>query len=216
MHEKLEILSQVLNSGIIAVVRAESPDKALKVADACRAGGVSAIEITMTVPGAIEVIKELARTFPRKDLVVGAGTVLDPETARLCILAGAEFIVSPNLNEDTVKTTHRYGKVSMPGTYTLTEIVRAMECGADVIKIFPGSLGGPEAVKAIRGPLPYVPLCPTGGVSLENVADWITAGAVAVGVGTELTKGARTGDYPLVEATAREFVARVRAARGVE
>ncbi len=214
MIERLEVLTRILESGLIAIVRADSPDQALKVADACRAGGAECIEITMTVPGAVEVIRELTKAFTGDELVFGAGTVLDPETARLCILAGARFLVSPNLNLDTMKMAHRYGKVAMPGTYSPTEIVQAMEYGADIVKIFPGSLGGPEMVKAIRGPLPEAPLCPTGGVSLGNVADWITAGAVAVGVGTELTKGARTGDYGLVTATAQEFVSKIRAARG--
>jgi len=213
VFEKLENLKRIVDCGLIAVVRAESAEQALKIAEACKEGGVEAIEITMTVPGAVDVIKELVKAYPHKEILVGAGTVLDPETARACLLAGAEFIVCPNLNEDTIKLVHRYGKIVMPGTYTITEIVRAMELGGDIIKFFPGSLGGPAAIKAIRGPLPHVPFCPTGGVSLENVSDWIKAGVVAVGVGGELTKGAKTGDYPGITATAREFIARIKAAR---
>lgn len=213
MYEKLENLKRIVDCGIIAVVRAESADQALKIAEACKAGGIQAIEITMTVPGAVDVIKELVKAYPGKEILVGAGTVLDPETARACILAGAEFIVSPNLNPDTIKLTHRYGKIIMPGTYTITEITKAMELGADVVKFFPGSLGGPAAIKAIRGPLPHVPFCPTGGVSLDNVSDWIKAGAVAVGVGGQLTKGAKTGDYESITAKAKEFIALIKAVR---
>lgn len=213
MYEKLNNLTRIIDSGIIAVVRAESADQALKIAEACKAGGIQAIEITMTVPGAVDVIKELVKAYPGKEILVGAGTVLDPETARACILAGAEFIVSPNLNPDTIKLTHRYGKIIMPGTYTITEIVSAMELGADVVKFFPGSLGGPAAIKAIRGPLPHVPFCPTGGVSLDNVTDWVKAGVVAVGVGGQLTKGAKTGDYDSITAIAKEFITLIKAAR---
>ncbi|MFY9188162.1 MAG: bifunctional 2-keto-4-hydroxyglutarate aldolase/2-keto-3-deoxy-6-phosphogluconate aldolase [bacterium] len=213
MYEKLNSLTRIIDSGIIAVVRAESADQAFKIAEACKAGGIQAIEITMTVPGAVDVIKELVKAYPGKEILVGAGTVLDPETARACILAGAEFIVSPNLNPDTIKLTHRYGKIIMPGTYTITEIVSAMELGADVVKFFPGSLGGPAAIKAIRGPLPHVPFCPTGGVSLDNVTDWVKAGVVAVGVGGQLTKGAKTGDYDSITAIAKEFITLIKTAR---
>ena len=213
MYEKLENLKRIIDCGIIAVVRAESADQALKIAEACKAGGIQAIEITMTVPGAVDVIKELVKAYPGKEILVGAGTVLDPETARACILAGAEFIVSPNLNPDTIRLTHRYGKIIMPGTYTITEIVSAMELGADVVKFFPGSLGGPAAIKAIRGPLPHVPFCPTGGVSLDNVTDWVKAGVVAVGVGGQLTKGAKTGDYDSITAIAKEFITLIKTAR---
>lgn len=213
MYEKLENLKRIIDCGIIAVVRAESADQALKIAEACKAGGIQAIEITMTVPGAVDVIKELVKAYPGKEILVGEGTVLDQETARACILAGAEFIVSPNLNPDTIKLTHRYGKIIMPGTYTITEIVSAMELGADVVKFFPGSLGGPAAIKAIRGPLPHVPFCPTGGVSLDNVTDWVKAGVVAVGVGGQLTKGAKTGDYDSITAIAKEFITLIKAAR---
>jgi len=213
MYEKVANLRRIIDCGIIAVVRAESGDQALKIVEACKEGGIQAIEITMTVPGAVDVIKELAKAFPKKEILIGAGTVLDSETARACILAGAEFIVSPNLNADTIKLTHRYGKIIMPGTYTVTEIVKALELGADVIKFFPGSLGGPDTIKAIRGPLPHVPICPTGGVSLDNVTDWIKAGAVAVGVGGQLTKGAKTGDYQSITDTAKQFIALIKAAR---
>jgi 2-dehydro-3-deoxyphosphogluconate aldolase/(4S)-4-hydroxy-2-oxoglutarate aldolase len=213
VYEKVENLKRIIDCGIIAVVRAESSDQALKIAEACKDGGIQAIEITMTVPGAVDVITELAKAYPNQEILIGAGTVLDSETARTCILAGAEFIVSPCLNEDIITLTHRYGKIVMPGTYTVTEIIKALELGADVIKFFPGSLGGPDAIKAIRGPLPHAPICPTGGVSIDNVPDWIKAGAVAVGVGGQLTKGAKTGDYQSITDTAKQFIALIKEAR---
>lgn len=213
MYKKLNHLLRIIDSGIIAVVRAESPDQALKIARACRAGGIQAIEITMTVPGALAVIEELGRAYPNGEILFGAGTVLDPETARDCITAGADFIVCPNLNPDTIRLTNRYGKIIMPGTYSITEITQALELGSDIIKFFPGSLGGAAAIRAIKGPLPHVPLCPTGGVSLNNVGDWIEAGAVAIGVGGQLTKGAKTGDYDGITARAKEFISRIKEAR---
>jgi 2-dehydro-3-deoxyphosphogluconate aldolase/(4S)-4-hydroxy-2-oxoglutarate aldolase len=214
MYEKLANLQRMLECGIIAVIRAESPEQALRIATACKEGGIESIEITMTVPGAVDVIKELVKAYPHKEILVGAGSVLDPETARACLLAGAEFIVCPNASEDTIKLVHRYGKIVMPGAYTIAEIVRAMELGGDVIKFFPGTLGGPAAIRAIRGPLPHVPFCPTGGVSLENVTDWFRAGVVAVGVGGELTKGAKTGDYAGITATAGKFIELIKDVRG--
>ncbi|MBC7341334.1 MAG: bifunctional 2-keto-4-hydroxyglutarate aldolase/2-keto-3-deoxy-6-phosphogluconate aldolase [Clostridia bacterium] len=213
MFPKLETLKRIVDCGIIAVVRAENPEVALKIAEAVKAGGVEVIEITMTVPGAPDVIKALAQAYSKGEIVIGAGTVLDAATARISILNGAEFVVSPHLDEEIIRLAHRYQKVVMPGTMTVTEMVKAMEAGADIVKFFPGNLFGPAAVKAIRGPLPQVPLCPTGGVSLNNVADWIKAGVVAVGVGSELTKGAKTGDFEQVTMTARQFVEAIGRAR---
>lgn len=213
MFSKLATLRRIVDSGIIAVVRAENPQAALKIAEAVKAGGIEAVEITMTVPGAPDVIKALAQAYPKGEILIGAGTVLDAATARISILNGAEFVVSPHLDEEIIRLAHRYQKVAMPGTMTVTEVVKAMEAGGDIIKFFPGSLFGPAAVKAIRGPLPQVPLCPTGGVSLENVAEWIKAGVVAVGVGGELTKGAKTGNFDQVTATARQFVEAIKLAR---
>ncbi|AEG15209.1 bifunctional 4-hydroxy-2-oxoglutarate aldolase/2-dehydro-3-deoxy-phosphogluconate aldolase [Desulfofundulus sp. TPOSR] len=214
MLKKYVHLKQILDCGIVAVVRAETPGQALKVAEAVRKGGITAIEITMTVPGAIDVIRELVSNFRPEEMLVGAGTVLDAETARLAMLAGAEFIVGPNLNPEVVRISNRYQKICMPGAMSVTEVVQAMELGADVVKIFPGSIFGPEIIKAIRGPLPQVPLMPTGGVSLDNVDRWIKAGAVAVGVGSEITKkGLQNNDYDLITETARAFVEKIRAAR---
>jgi len=214
--DKEQVLSRIVEGGLVAVVRAESSEQALKIADACMKGGVAAIEITFTVPGAEEVIKELARVYSNGEILLGAGTVMDAETARTAILAGAQYVVSPYLNLDTVKLCNRYRVPCMPGAMTIKEVVEAMEAGADIIKIFPGELFGPKIIKVILGPIPYAKLMPTGGVSLDNVEEWIKAGAVAVGVGGALTKGAKTGDYEAITRTAQEFIARIRAARGVK
>lgn len=211
--QKLRTMQRIIDCGIVAVVRAEGPEQALKIAEAVKAGGVEAIEIALTVPGAIDVIRELARAYRSGEILIGAGTVLDAETARAAILAGAEFLVSPCLNLDMIKMCNRYQKVSMPGAMSIKEVVEVMEAGGDFVKLFPGSAFGPEIVRAIKGPLPYAPLVPTGGVSLENVAEWIKAGCEAVGVGGELTKGAKTGNYELVTETAKKFVEAIRAAR---
>lgn len=212
MH-KLQILQKVIDSGIVAVVRTETPEKAKKIVEAVKAGGISTIEVTMTVPDALDVIKEVARYYKDSDVVLGVGSVLDAETARAAILAGAEYVVSPHLNPEVIKVCNRYQISCMPGAMTVTEVVAAMELGADIIKVFPGEVLGPKFIKAIKAPLPQAALMPTGGVSLENVQEWIKAGAVAVGVGGSLTKGAKTGDYDLVTQTARQFVEKIKLAR---
>lgn len=214
--EKSKCLQRIENTGIISVVRAESPDQALKIAAAIRQGGIDIIEITMTVPGALEVIRELVGAYPGGEVVIGAGTVLDSETARAALLAGAQFIVSPHFNPAVIRLCNRYRTLCMPGAGSVTEIVTAMEAGADLIKIFPGNILGPGFVKAVRGPLPYALMIPTGGVSLENVAEWIRSGCIAVGVGGKLTSGAKSGDFDLVTATARRFVAKIAEARKEE
>ncbi|HSV74779.1 MAG TPA: bifunctional 2-keto-4-hydroxyglutarate aldolase/2-keto-3-deoxy-6-phosphogluconate aldolase [Chthonomonadales bacterium] len=200
-------------TGLVAIVRAESPEQALRIAEACREGGCGAIEITFTVPRADRVIERLADEFKAGGLAIGAGTVLDPETARIAILAGAEYLVSPYLNPEVVRVCRRYDVACLPGAMTVREVVDAMECGADLVKLFPGEVLGPAFVKAVRGPLPQARLVPTGGVSVENVGEWIRAGAAAVGVGGNLTAGAKTGDYGAVTATARAFAERIAAAR---
>jgi 2-dehydro-3-deoxyphosphogluconate aldolase / (4S)-4-hydroxy-2-oxoglutarate aldolase len=211
--EKLDDLQRIVDRGIVAVVRAENAEKALAVAEAIKAAGIDIIEITLTVPGCMDVIRELARAYSGKEVLIGAGTVLDPETARTALLSGAEFVVSPHLNPETVRLCNRYQKVCIPGAMSVTEVVQAMECGADIVKVFPGSVLGVEFVKAVKAPLPQAPLLPTGGVSLDNVGAWLKAGCVAVGVGGELTKGAKTGDYAQVTATAEAFMERIREAR---
>lgn len=210
---KIENLKRIEESGIVAVVRAESSEQALKIAEAVKAGGIQAIEITMTVPGAIEVIKELSRTYINGEILIGAGSVLDAETARFCLLAGAEYIVSPVLDVETIKLCNRYQKIVIPGAMSVTEVLRAMEAGADIVKIFPATLFGPKIIKAIKGPLPQAILLPTGGVDLNNVAEWITAGSFAVGVGSVLTAGAKKGDYDEVTRTAKEFIKKIRITR---
>lgn len=210
---KVEDLKRIEETGIVAVVRAENAEKALKITEAVKAGGIDAIEITMTVPGAVDVIKQLTDEYSRDEILIGAGSVLDAETARACILAGAEYIVSPSLDEETIAMCNRYQKAVMPGAMSVTEVVKAMKYGADIVKVFPATLFGPKIIKAVKGPLPQAPLMPTGGVSLDNVKDWIKAGSLAVGVGSSLSKGAKTGDYEQVTETAKEFIRLIKEAR---
>ncbi|MGM0445625.1 MAG: bifunctional 2-keto-4-hydroxyglutarate aldolase/2-keto-3-deoxy-6-phosphogluconate aldolase [Bacillota bacterium] len=204
--QRIESLQRIEKTGIVAVVRAENEKQAIKIADAVKDGGLEAIEITMTVPGALDVIKELARNYTDNEILIGAGSVLDAETARACILAGAKYIVGPTLDEGTIRLCNRYQIPVMPGAMSVTEVKNAMDAGADVVKIFPATLFGPKIVKAIKGPLPQAPLLPTGGVSLDNVSEWIKAGSFAVGVGSSLTAGAKRGDYKEVTKTAAEFI----------
>lgn len=213
MIPKLEILRRITEAGLVAVVRAESGEQARRVADAVLEGGCPAVEMTFTVPRAHRVIEELAAAYKPSDLILGAGTVLDPETARIAILSGASYVVSPSLNPETVRLCNRYQVPVMPGAMTVREVVEAMELGADVVKLFPGEAFGPSIIKAIKGPLPQAPLMPTGGVDLSNVAEWIKAGAVAVGAGGSLTGGAKTGDFDSITRTARDFIEKIREAR---
>jgi len=213
MIPKIENLKRIEETGIVAVVRAENSEQALKISEAVKAGGIQAIEITMTVPGAVDVIRELAKTYKNNEILIGAGSVLDAETARACLLAGAEYIVSPCLDKDTITLCNSYQKVVMPGAMSVTEVHKAMQYGADIVKIFPATLFGPKIIKAIKGPIPQAPLLPTGGVSLDNIREWIDAGSFAVGVGGALTAGAKKGDYEEVTRTAAEFIKRIREAR---
>ncbi len=210
---KINNLKRIADTGVVAVVRAENAETAKKIAKACIDGGIPGIEITFTVPGADKVIASLKETFTSDELILGAGTVLDSETARIAILAGAEFIVSPAFDLETAKLCNRYQVLYMPGCMTITEIVKAMEAGADVVKVFPGSVYGPDFIKAVKGPLPQSVLMPTGGVNLDNVGEWIKNGCIAVGVGGELTAGAKTGNYELVTETAKAFVKKVKEVR---
>jgi 2-dehydro-3-deoxyphosphogluconate aldolase/(4S)-4-hydroxy-2-oxoglutarate aldolase len=212
--KKHQIIKEIIDCGVVAVIRAESKEQGVKIVDAVKKGGIKALEITMTVPGAVDIIKELSEVYKNEDVIIGAGTVLDPETARLCILAGAKYIVSPSFNTETVKLCNRYGIPVMPGVMTVKEVVEALELGVDILKVFPGSAFGPSIISAFKAPIPQGNFMPTGGVSLDNVKDWIKAGAVAVGTGGELTKGAKTGDYELVTEVARKFVEEVKKARG--
>ena len=191
--DKEQILTKIQDCGIVAVVRAESADQASRIADACIEGGVAAIELTFTVPHADKVIEELAKRYTPEQMILGAGTVMDAPTARIAMLSGANFVVSPYFDPK--------------------EAVAAMEAGADILKVFPGDVFGPKIIKAIRGPIPYAKMMPTGGVDVDNAADWIKAGAVAVGAGSSLTAGAKTGDYQRITDTARKFVENIKAAR---
>lgn len=213
MLAKMKQFKRMMDTGVVAVIRAGSPEQAMDIAEAVRKGGVDIIEITLTVPGAMEAIAGLAKRYRQGEILIGAGTVLDPETARVSILAGANFIVSPSFNPEVVKLCNRYQKLSMAGCATVTEMVTALEAGADLIKLFPGNAFGPGMIKAFKGPLPQAEFIPTGGVSLENVQEWIGAGCIAVGVGGELTRGADQGDYQAVAKTAEKFVEKVREAR---
>lgn len=209
---KIEVLGRITAAGLVAVIRAESREQAERIADACADGGAAALEITFTVPGASGVIEHLARKCSGQ-ILLGAGTVLDPETARIAILAGAQFVVGPALNPETARLCNRYQVPYMPGAGTVGEVIEAMECGADIVKVFPGEILGPAFVKAVKGPLPQANLMPTGGVGLENVGEWIKAGAVAVGVGGNLTAAAKSGDFASVTRIARQFVDKIKEAR---
>jgi 2-dehydro-3-deoxyphosphogluconate aldolase / (4S)-4-hydroxy-2-oxoglutarate aldolase len=213
---KHDVLAQIREVGLVPVIRAESPELAGQIIEAIRAGGVPILEITMTVPGAIRLIEDVAGRYGR-DTLVGAGTVLDPETARACILAGARFVVSPSLNPETIACCRRYGVAVLPGALTPTEVVAAWQAGADMVKVFPaGAVGGAAYIKALKAPLPQVDLVPTGGVSLKTAADFIKAGATALGVGADLvdTKALQEGRGAEITQRARELVAIVKAARG--
>lgn len=213
---KNQILKKLTDCGVIAVVRAETTQEAVKIANACAEAGIAGLEITFTVPGAIDVIKELSKIYSDGKILVGAGTVLDSETARAAILAGATFVVSPCLNAEVVKICNTYQIPVMPGCMTVKEVVEAMNAGADICKVFPGELFGPKIIKAFKGPLPQSVLMPTGGVSLDNCEEWIKAGAVAVGVGGSLTAGAKTGDYASITTIGKQFIEKVRNARGIK
>jgi 2-dehydro-3-deoxyphosphogluconate aldolase/(4S)-4-hydroxy-2-oxoglutarate aldolase len=215
MRTKQEMLQLVADTGVVAVLRIPDPEKVIPVFDALKDGGVKCIEITMSTPNAIGVIAELAKTLP-EDIALGVGTVLDPETARAAILAGAEFVVAPTTNFDVIRMCQRYDKVVMPGAFTPTEILAAWEAGADVVKVFPGSIGGPGYLKAIKGPLPQIALLPTGGVSVENAAEFIEAGAIAVGIGGKLIdkQAMAEGKFEIIREKARKLVTSIAAVKG--
>lgn len=206
--DKYEVLKRISDIGVVSVVRAKDFEEAKKISLACMKGGIDAIEITFTVPGAQRVIEALTNEFGDK-LLVGAGTVLDSETARIAILAGANYIVSPSFDLNTAKLCNRYQIPYIAGCMTLTEIKTALEAGTDVIKVFPGSAFGPSFISAIKGPLPQAKLMPTGGVDINNADKWIKNGCVAIGVGGNLTKG--TSEE--ITAKAKAFVEKVKEAK---
>lgn len=208
--DRAQVISKIKEEKLVAVVRAETSEQGLKIIEAVTAGGIKIIEITMTVPGALDIIKELKEKYRDTEVVIGAGTVLDSETARMVILAGADFVVSPMLNIDMVKICNRYCVAVIPGVMTVKESVEALELGVEILKIFPGNAYSPDIIGAFRGPLPQAKYMPTGGVDVSNAKEWIDSGAVAVGTGSSLTKGAKTGDYNAVTKKAQEFVAAIK------
>jgi 2-dehydro-3-deoxyphosphogluconate aldolase / (4S)-4-hydroxy-2-oxoglutarate aldolase len=211
-----QILRQIKNVGLVPVLRAPSAEVAVAAAQAIEKGGVPVVEVTMTVPGAIDVIREMVNSSQGR-VLVGAGTVLDPETARACMLVGAQFVVSPSLNVKTIEVCRRYGVPVIPGALTPTEVVTAWEAGADVVKVFPCSaVGGPKYLAALKGPLPQIDLIPTGGVSLATAAEFLAAGAFALGVGGDLcdTKAIADGKPEVVTENARKYLAIVEQVRG--
>ncbi len=212
---RLEIARSIVDCGVIPIIRTSSAEDALSVADAILAGGIQILEVTMTVPKATTVLEKL-REVLGDQVVLGAGTVLDSETARVAILSGAEFIVSPNLNFEVIAMTKRYSKVSVPAGLTPTEVVAGWEAGADFIKIFPcGCVGGPQYVKALKSPLSQIELVPTGGVKLENAGDYIRAGAAAVAVGAELVdkEAVKNKRLQIVTENARRYLDEIKKAR---
>ncbi len=212
--EKEQILAKIKEQGVVSVVRGKDAEDGIKIADACIAGGVKAIEVAFTTPRAHETIRALVDKYKNDpDVIIGAGTVLDPITARIAILEGAQFIVSPAFDAETVRLCNRYRVVVMPGTTTLNGVISALESGADVVKIFPGEIVGIGMIKAIKGPLPQAQVMPTGGVNVDNVGEWLKAGCIAVGAGGSLTGAAKKGDFATVMEQAKKFVKAVAAAR---
>lgn len=207
--DKIEILKRLKDQKLVAVIRAESLEQGVKIIDAVIEGGIKFIEVTFTVPNADALIEHLATKYKRTDIIIGAGTCLDSETARIAILKGAQFVVSPAYDEELVRLCNRYRVPVMTGAQTISEFITASEMGVDVIKVFPGDAYQPSIIKSFLGPLPYLNFMPTGGVSLDNVSEWINNGAFAVGTGGSLTKGALTNDYDAITQEAMKFVAKV-------
>lgn len=212
---KQTILSSIIDIGIVPVVRTSSAESAIKAIEAIYEGGIRAAEITMTVPGAVRALEKVADQFGDK-IVLGAGTVLDPETARVCMLAGAEFFVTPALKLATIEMARRYSKVVMPGALTPTEVLTAWEAGADIVKVFPcGNVGGAKYIKALKAPFPQIEMVPTGGVNLETAGEFLKAGACAVAVGGELVdaKTIKEGRYEVFTERAQKYLAVIAKAR---
>lgn len=209
-----ECVERIIHCGVMAIVRLRTPAELLPVARAIKAGGIDVIEFTVTTPGALEVIETCSREFG-DDIVIGAGTVLDPETARAAILAGARFVVSPNTRQETIVACRRYGVASLPGAMTPNEILEAWELGGDLVKVFPATALGPRYIKDVLAPLPQIPLVPVGGVDVGNAADFIRAGAVAIAVGSNLVDAETVaqGNYDQLTERAAEFRSAVDGAR---
>lgn len=208
--KKHEVLSKLLDQKLVAVVRGDSVEEAQEVSEACITGGVKGIELTFTLQGAEKVIENLSAAYKDdEDVVIGAGTVLDATTARIAILAGAQFIVSPGFDKETALLCNTYHVPYLPGCVTITEILTASKYGADVIKLFPGDLVGPDYIGAVKGPLPHVQLMPTGGVNEDNITDWFDKGAVAVGIGSNLTSLKKLGSLEAITEQAQKYVEKI-------
>ncbi|MEX0726718.1 MAG: bifunctional 4-hydroxy-2-oxoglutarate aldolase/2-dehydro-3-deoxy-phosphogluconate aldolase [Planctomycetaceae bacterium] len=214
MPQPADSLQRVLDCGAVAIIRAPSGEQLVNVARALYDGGIDVIEVTFTVPGVLDIISAVRKDLGSK-ILLGAGTVLDTESARAALLAGAEFIVSPTVNTDVIKLCKRYSKLILPGAFTPTEVLTAWEAGADIVKVFPADVGGPSYLKAIHGPLPHVRLLPTGGVNLETVTSFIKSGACAVGLGSSLVeaKAVQAGDFDRIRTLAAQYVELIKQAR---
>ncbi|WP_054955146.1 bifunctional 2-keto-4-hydroxyglutarate aldolase/2-keto-3-deoxy-6-phosphogluconate aldolase [Paenibacillus dakarensis] len=220
--KKIQLIQKIVQEGVVAVLRAETAGEVVAMAEEAISGGIKVIEITMTVPFALKAIEELAQKYKWNSpdestyAIIGVGTVLDSETARAAILSGAEFVVSPCLSIETVALCNRYRVPVMPGVMTVKEIKEALELGADIVKLFPGNLYSPSVIKVIKGPLPQANIMPTGGVSLQNLGEWIKEGAVAVGIGSDLTNDAvKAQDYSLIRKKAAAYVNAYRQAKEI-
>ena len=214
MLEKFNAVNSITATGAVLIVRTETPEEALSISEAAIDGGFRALEITLSVPGALNVISRLSERYADAGVVVGAGTVLDDDAAYACITAGARLLVSPNLNPAMIATANRYQAVTISGAFTPSEIVDTMQAGADIVKLFPAEFVGADYVRTVLAPMPQAPLMPAGGVTPENVKDWFGAGVIAVGVGSFVTKAARPdGDYSRVTRAAKELLSAIAAAR---
>lgn len=215
MLTKFEALRAIHDTGAVLIIRLDSEDEALAVAHAAIAGGIRALEITLSVPGAKRIITALSEEYSAQGVVIGAGTVLDAQSAYSCIEAGAQMLVSPNLDSGMLEVANRYQAVSISGAFTPTEVVDTLSAGADIVKLFPTEISGPGYLKTVRAPLAQAPILPAGSATPENVSEWIDAGAAAIGVGSSVTKAARSsGDYGDVTTAARTMLAAIASARG--
>ncbi|MFS0779938.1 bifunctional 2-keto-4-hydroxyglutarate aldolase/2-keto-3-deoxy-6-phosphogluconate aldolase [Neobacillus sp. 3P2-tot-E-2] len=210
MATKEAILKEIIAKKVVAIIRAETSQEAFDISEACIEGGVSIIEVTFTVPQATRVIERLVDKYKDSNIVIGAGSVLDSETARIAMLSGAEFIVSPYLNDETARICNRYRIPYMPGVMTIKESLQALEQGVDILKLFPGEAFEMSTIKSIKGPLPQAQLMPTGGVTVDNVEQWLEAGAVAVGLGSSLIKSSKKGDYSEIVNRSRELCEKIK------
>ena len=204
--KKSEVLHKIKKDKLVAVIRGESINQAMKIVESVVAGGINIIEVTLTIPSAITMIKKLAESYHETDVIIGAGTVLDGETANDCIIAGAQFIVSPAYDQETMVLCNKYDVPYIPGIMTPSEAIKALKGGTEILKLFPGNMFSPNIIKTLNGPLPQARFMPSGGVTLDNVVAWIEQGAVAVSIGSTLTNSAKVGNYELIEDLAKKFV----------